>query len=239
MNQQNYYCRIEPGISTREAFEGICAISGWWAKNVEGSAKGLNEVFTTHFGETYGTFKIVEFEPHKKITWLTIDCYLDLLKNKKEWQDTKIVWEISTENNATQINMTHVGLVPGIECYNDCEKGWDFFIKESLYGFLTLGKGQPATGIRATIGRGERVYRGMLYHRSNTAPDYPDGFLVIDVRTTEVEHVTAFYAIGQYNKDIFDPGKIAGDHFMIVENRPLFGSIAPIDDLLSTWNNNL
>jgi hypothetical protein len=33
--------------------------------------------------------------------------------------------------------------VPGIECYNGCEKAWDFYIQESLLQLLNEGKGMP------------------------------------------------------------------------------------------------
>ena len=52
-------------------------------------------------------------------------------------------WEISAKKNATQISFTHIGLVPGIECYNGCEKAWNFYVKESLFKLLTEGKGIP------------------------------------------------------------------------------------------------
>jgi hypothetical protein len=51
--------------------------------------------------------------------------------------------DAATENLETRIDFTHVGLLPGIECYNDCSKGWNFFIKESLFKFITEGKGLP------------------------------------------------------------------------------------------------
>ncbi len=37
--------------------------------------------------------------------------------------------------------MTHVGLVPEAECYNDCKAGWDKHVGESLLKLLTEGKG--------------------------------------------------------------------------------------------------
>ncbi len=75
--------------------------------------------------------------------WLVTDCYLPLLKDKTEWKDTKVVWEISEKNNSTQINFTRIGLVPEIECYKDCIKGWDQYVKESLFRLLTQHKDFP------------------------------------------------------------------------------------------------
>ncbi len=36
-----------------------------------------------------------------------------------------------------------MGLVPEIECYNDCVKGWNFYVNESLFKLMTEGKGIP------------------------------------------------------------------------------------------------
>ena len=33
--------------------------------------------------------------------------------------------------------------VPGVECYENCETGWDHYIKESLFKLLTEKKGLP------------------------------------------------------------------------------------------------
>ncbi len=53
-------------------------------------------------------------------------------------------FEITTKGNSTQIDFTHIGLVPEVECYNDCVKGWNQYVKDSLLKLITEGKGQPA-----------------------------------------------------------------------------------------------
>ncbi len=52
-------------------------------------------------------------------------------------------FEISTKDNSTQIHFTHIGLVPEVECYDMCVKGWDQYVKGSLLKLITEGKGQP------------------------------------------------------------------------------------------------
>ena|SRR5882762_3558669 len=139
----DYHCSITTTNTAKEAFENICDVSAWWATNFEGSAKKPGDLFTVRFGETFVTFQINEAIPEKKVEWYVTDCNLHWLRDKKEWKDTKIVWEISSKNNTTQIDMTHVGLVPGVECYDTCENGWDHFVKESLFKLLTENKGLP------------------------------------------------------------------------------------------------
>ena len=141
MKKQDYNISITVNATEQEAFERINDISGWWTKDFEGHLEKPNDFFTVHFGEVFITLKVVELIPNKKIAWYVTDCYKPWLKNKKEWNDTVLSWEISKEKDVTRIGFTHIGLVPGIECYDGCERAWGFYIKESLFKLLTEGEG--------------------------------------------------------------------------------------------------
>ena len=143
MNQQNYQCSIAADVTPHEAFEAVNQVNEWWAKNFEGSAEKLNDVFTVRFGDTWVTFKIAEFIPDKKVVWQVTDCYLPWLNDKTEWNGTSVAFEISPLGNATQVTMTHIGLVPGVECYEMCEAGWNHHFKESFLKLLTEHVGAP------------------------------------------------------------------------------------------------
>jgi hypothetical protein len=142
MKNENYNCSITANFTAKEAFNGICKVTEWWG-NIEGSTKNLNDVFTYHPNETWVNFKITEFIPDKKIVWHVTDCFLHFQNDKTEWKDTDVVFEIEENGNSTQINFTHVGLVPGVQCYEGCVKGWNQYFKNSLLKLLTTGKGQP------------------------------------------------------------------------------------------------
>lgn len=144
MENQNYNATIKVSQSANEVFKSINSVTKWWTENLEGSSEKLNDVFKLLWGgNSYVTIKITESVPEKKVVWLVTDCYLDWLKDKHEWTNTKMSFEISTENNSTTIQFTHIGLVPEIECYNDCVKGWDQYVKGSLLKLITEGEGQP------------------------------------------------------------------------------------------------
>jgi hypothetical protein len=145
MKNENYNITINVDASAQDAVESICNVAGWWTINLEGNTKNLNDVFTVHFGKTFVTFKITEFIPDKKISWLVTDSVVHSLKDIKEWNDTKVLWDISEENGAAKITMTHVGLTPAVECYDMCKKGWNFFTGESLKKLINEGKGLPDT----------------------------------------------------------------------------------------------
>ena len=144
MNKKDYNATITANIPAKKAFKYINRVSEWWSENLKGRSENLNDIFTVHFefGDTF-TIKIIEVVTDKKIVWLVTDCDLTWVNDRKEWKSTKMYFEISTENNSANISFTHVGLVPQIECYDGCVKGWDQYIKGSLFKLLTEGKGQP------------------------------------------------------------------------------------------------
>ncbi len=143
MEQQNYHSTITTNVTPHQAYTSIARVDAWWAKNFNGSALHEGDIFSVRFGETTVTFSISEAIPDKKTVWHVTDCYLPWLKNKTEWTNTSIVWELKSEGNTTQIDMTHVGLTPEVECYESCNKGWNEHINDSLRQLLTDGTGNP------------------------------------------------------------------------------------------------
>jgi len=129
--------------SPREAFTAINNVREWWTgePGVEGSTDKLGDEFTYRYKDIhYSKQKLAELIPGKKIVWLITDSKLNFTKDESEWTGTKIIFEISEKDNKTQIRFTHVGLVPDIECYNDCSNAWSSYIKNSLRNFITKGK---------------------------------------------------------------------------------------------------
>jgi hypothetical protein len=143
MEQQNYHCSIAANITPKQAYANIANVGAWWTKSFKGKALHVGDTFTVQFGETRVDFEITEAVADKKISWKVTDCNLHWLNDKKEWKDTEIVWEISSTNDHTKIDMTHVGLKPGIECYESCRKGWNQYVSDSLFKLVTSGVGKP------------------------------------------------------------------------------------------------
>ena len=144
MKQQDYYSSIAVPVTPTEAFDKISRVSEWWAKSFEGKSQQVSDVFTVRFesGDMY-KIRIAEMNPDKRIVWDVIESFQGWVKNTSEWAGTRIVWEIKQEKNRVSIDMTHIGLVPEIECFNSCTRGWNFLIQESLLKYLIEGKGLP------------------------------------------------------------------------------------------------
>ncbi|HTQ27341.1 MAG TPA: SRPBCC domain-containing protein [Puia sp.] len=143
MQNQDYYVSMRVAAPPEKAFAAITRVREWWASDMEGSSAQLNDSFTVHFGETFGSFKVVDFLPVQKIVWLTTDGHLHFQKNQREWVGTRLLFEVTPEGDGSRVEMTHLGLVPGKECFEECNAGWNYFIKESLFGLITNDQGLP------------------------------------------------------------------------------------------------
>jgi hypothetical protein len=232
MTQQNFECTIVVPIPPSAAFEMISQVGDWWAVNFKGSAKKINDQFTVHFARTtWSLIEIVEVESDRRIVWKVIDCYLPIFQDPYLWKDNLITWDIDDYGPHTKVTMTHVGLVPGVECYEDCRKGWSFYVGESLYKLFTEGRGLPGSGIFADIFVGDRKYEGLLFSKSESFPDFADGYVLLDVRENSGERVLSVYSVDTLNQKSTNPQDLKGEFYMIVDNHPVHGNIQPLEDL--------
>ncbi len=143
MKKQDYKASIVVNAGAMDSFNNINKVSAWWTEDITGKSDKLNDSFAVHFGETFVDFKTTQLVPGKKVEWLVTECYLPWLQDKQEWTNTRVVFDITTEDKQTKIEFTHAGLVPEVECYDGCVKGWDRFFKSSLYQLIMEGQGLP------------------------------------------------------------------------------------------------
>lgn len=145
MKDQDYHRELAVPVPATEAYKAAPLVGKWWTKNFEGSANNLNDTFTVRFGETWVTFKVTKLKQDEHLTWLVEKSYIPWLKDENEWTGTSVIWDFAENNSTTLISFTHQGLTPGVECYENCEKGWDFYFCNSFKKLLTGGEGLPDT----------------------------------------------------------------------------------------------
>lgn len=144
MNNQNFTATYSVDQSPKEVFEAITNVRGWWSEEIEGNTGKLGDEFIYQYQEVHRCkMKLIKVVPEKKVVWQVLDNYFSFTEDKTEWIGTKVIFEISEQDNQTQLVFTHEGLVPEYECYDACSNGWTHYIKNSLYSLITTGKGQP------------------------------------------------------------------------------------------------
>jgi hypothetical protein len=144
MNTPDFNTTILVDQSPAEAFRAITNVRGWWSEEIEGGTSKQGDEFYYHFKDVHNcTMKLTEVIADKKVVWHVLDNYFQFTEDKSEWKDTKIIFDISGQDNKTQVKVTHLGLVPEYECYDICSNSWTQYIQQSLFSLITTGKGQP------------------------------------------------------------------------------------------------
>lgn len=133
---------ITAKISASEAIKKINNIPGWWGVTFSGSTEKQNDKFIVKMtGDSFFNCTVAELIPGKRVVWLVTDCNMPWYTDKKEWTNTKLIFDLTENNGETTLNFIHEGLTPEVECYKDCETGWTHWIKTSLFSYLTTGEG--------------------------------------------------------------------------------------------------
>jgi hypothetical protein len=144
MSDKNLTSSFTVDQTPEEAFAAINNVRGWWSGDIEGSTDKLGDEWTYRYKDVhYSKQKITELVPGKTVVWLVLDSYLNFIKDKTEWNGSKITFEIAKKGHKTEVRFTHVGLVPDHECYGACSNAWGGYINGSLRSLITTGKGQP------------------------------------------------------------------------------------------------
>lgn len=121
--------------SPSEVFNAVQDVKKWWSgfyqEQIEGNTTKLNDEFTflAAGGAHYSKQKMVEIIPDKKLMWLVTDSKLTFLEHQEEWIGTRFGFEISQQGTKTKLCFTHIGLIPGVECYEDCTMGWTQYLR--------------------------------------------------------------------------------------------------------------
>lgn len=143
MEKKNFQSSISAKISASEAIKRISKIPEWWGVTFSGSSEKQNDKFIIKMGgDSFFNMTVEELIPGKRVVWLVTDCYMPWYADKKEWTNTRLIYDLSENNGVTTLHFTHAGLTPGVECYKDCETGWTHWIRTSLLSYFTTGKGQ-------------------------------------------------------------------------------------------------
>ena len=144
MAGKNFTTSITVDKDISSTFNSIKNFRAWWSEEIEGKTDQLNETFFYHYKDVHlCKIKLIEMVADKKLVYQVIDNEFNFTKDKTEWINTKLIFDLSTEGGKTNIVFTHEGLVPEYECYNVCHDAWTGYIQGSLKKYIETGKGKP------------------------------------------------------------------------------------------------
>jgi len=149
MSLQDFTTTITVSQTPQEIFNAINNPRAWWSGEISGSTENLNDEFTYRYKDLhFSTQRIVEMIPGQKVVWLVTGSRINYAEDKSEWTGTKIIFEISEtddkpDGKRSQLRFTHLGLDPGVECFDSCSNSWSRLVQQSLFSLITSGKTEP------------------------------------------------------------------------------------------------
>lgn len=144
MKGDNYTASFLVDQSADEVYKAVLDPRAWWGKGITGDTEKEGDEFIFEVPDVHHSVqRLVEVTPDKKVVWLVTQANMTFIKDAKEWEGTKIIFDITKEGDKTKLTFTHEGLVPEVECYKFCMPAWDQYVKGSLYKLVTTGKGTP------------------------------------------------------------------------------------------------
>jgi hypothetical protein len=127
-----------------EVFAAINNVRGWWSGDIEGSTGKLGDVWTYRYKDIHRSKQeITQFVPNQRVVWHVLESFLNFTEDKADWTGTDIAFDVLPNGHGTEVRFTHLGLVPGSECFDSCSNAWNFYINGSLREFISTGQGQP------------------------------------------------------------------------------------------------
>jgi hypothetical protein len=143
MTGSDFTTTIVVDQTPRQVFNAVINPQNWWSGEIKGNTHKLHDEFTYRYKDLHlSKQRIIEMIPDKKVAWLVTDSEINYAEDIKEWTGTRMTFEISSQNNKTQLRFTHFGLLPEVECFESCSSSWSQLVQQGLFSLITTGKGK-------------------------------------------------------------------------------------------------
>ncbi len=133
-----------PAAKVYEALTTSEGLKGWWTETCEiGTTEGGHSTF--RFDDSWKTMRIEKLAPASEVRWHCVESSIDLEdgSTSSEWIGTEFLFQLKPlSDQTTALRFQHVGLLPALECYSDCFRGWTRFLS-SLKQYVETGTGAP------------------------------------------------------------------------------------------------
>jgi uncharacterized protein YndB with AHSA1/START domain len=126
-----------------DAIASLDGLRGWWTPNVA-RFRDPDDRLRFEFdglGE-HIDMRVDAVHRPSRIEWTCL-----VHSSLPEWTGTRVLWDIRpSSGSVSELCVSHVGLVPVLECFEDCGRGWRHFLA-SIRALVETGRGMPFTGL--------------------------------------------------------------------------------------------
>ncbi|UJR82368.1 Hypothetical protein I5071_44330 [Sandaracinus amylolyticus] len=144
MSNQDFAITFVVDETPEEVFAAITNVRGWWSRGIEGDTAKVGDEFTYRHKRLHrSTQRMSEAVPARRVVWRVVAAELSHAENRTEWTGTELQFDLVRKHGRTELRFTHVGLSRGLDCFEACARGWDFYVGDSLRRLITTGVGKP------------------------------------------------------------------------------------------------
>lgn len=140
MSKPGFTTSFQVAESPEAVFKTIMNVRSWWSglygEDIEDGPEG-SFTFRAGGGAHYSSQKLAGLVPNEKVVWLVDDSKLGFVSDGEEWTGTSFGFELQPEGEGTRITFTHTGLVPALECFEQCSSAWSRYMQERLLPLLS------------------------------------------------------------------------------------------------------
>ena len=117
--------------------------TGWWSTR-GGRVTSAGERLHLDWSDAdFVEFEVEVAERPTAMRWRCVAQHDRNLPEVDEWVGTVLTFRITPSDGGSRLQFEHEGLMPALECYGACERGWDFFLRRSVRQLIATGSGLP------------------------------------------------------------------------------------------------
>jgi uncharacterized protein YndB with AHSA1/START domain len=140
-SDRDFTREIAHDACSERIFDALATLDGlaaWWTPIVRGTPTTGGEIELRFSGlDEKIVMRVNEARRPSAVVW---NCLTHT--GHPEWEGTKIVFELTKDEQSAVLKFRHFGLSPTLSCYETCESGWEHFLT-SLLNYAERGEGNP------------------------------------------------------------------------------------------------
>src|SRR5260370_6586615 len=106
MNKGTFTTTFRVHQPQETVFGAINNVRGW-CSDIEGHADKIGDNFTHRVLDLHRCdIAVKDLVPGEKVAWTVVDNYFNFTKDKTEWKDTDIVFEIARIGDKSEVKLT-------------------------------------------------------------------------------------------------------------------------------------